>query len=177
MGSRRLPAKCILVTAILFLVCGCPYESDVPLSRIEDARIDKELLGKWLYRNAEQNDSGMIMISMFNEHELVIVIREDGKEDDDFYRAFSSVVDGEGFLNVQEISTSSKKRKWTFVNYAVAGDSLSVRIVEDRLFKGKIHSSEALHAFVKNHLKNPNLYADNDKKVLKRAGDKSGASQ
>ena len=176
MISRGLPAKCILVTAILFLFYGCPYESEVSLSRIEDAGIDKELLGKWYYRNADQKDSGSVTVSIFNEHELLVVIQEDGKEEDDLYRAFSSMVDGERFLNVQEISTSSKKRKWTFVNYAVAGDALTVRIVEDKLFKGKIHSSGALHAFIRSHLKNRDLYADNDKKILKRARGEDGTS-
>jgi hypothetical protein len=50
------------------------------------------------------------------------VLKEEGKAEDELYRAFVSVVEGEKFLNVQQIKAPSEKRSWVFVNYAVFVD-------------------------------------------------------
>jgi hypothetical protein len=117
------------------LLYGCPYDSEVPFGRSDVAHIDKALVGNWLYRNNDQKESGIVTISPFSESELLIVVREEGKSTHDFYRAFVSVVDGEKFLNIQEIKPTNDKRSWMFVNYSVANSELTIRIVEDKLFK------------------------------------------
>jgi hypothetical protein len=152
---------------VMSLLFGCPYDSEVPLGRSELAHIDKGLVGNWLYRNNDQKESGIVTISPFSESELLIVVREEGKSTHDFYRAFVSIVDGEKFLNIQEIKPTDEKRSWMFVNYSVANSELTIGIVEDKLFKDKIASSIALNDFIQANIKNRDLYGSDGGSVLK----------
>jgi hypothetical protein len=166
MRSIKFHAKCIFLSVILLSLYGCPNDQEVPLTRNEEARIDMELVGDWLYRSANPNESGTITISPFNEHEFLIVIRDEGKDSRDYFRAFSSIIDGDKFLNVQEIRPSSERRSWTFVNYSVSQGKLTYRIVGDKLFKEKFTSSAALSSFIKAHLKDKELYNEDGGNVL-----------
>ena len=162
---------------MLFLLYGCPYDSEVPLTRSEDARIDTELIGNWTFRGTTPADAGMITISPFNEHELLIIPWEEGKNGRDYYRAFVSIIDGVKFLNLQTIKPAAEKKSWTLVNYTISKGELMIRIVEDKLIKEKFSSSTALREFIKANLMNSDLYAgDNDLKFVKeplpQAGDK-----
>jgi hypothetical protein len=173
MKSGKIPQRIVWAAALLFLLCGCPYESQVPLGRSSEAGIDTELLGMWQSRGGDPKEVGTVAITRFNEHELLIVIHEKGTKGDDYYRAFTSLVDGEKFLSVQEIRLSKGERKWNLVNYSVSGDVLNVRIVEDALFKKKKTTPEPLDAFIKANLKNKKLY-DDDLPVLTRVKPKAG---
>ena len=152
---------------MLFLLYGCPYDSEVPLTRSEDARIDTELVGNWTFRGTTPADAGMITISPFNERELVIILWEEGKNGRDYYRAFVSIIDGVKFLNLQTIKPTVDKKSWTLVNYSISKSELMIRIVEDKLIKEKFSSSMALRDFVKGHLKDRDLYGEDGGKALK----------
>jgi hypothetical protein len=167
MGLWKFFSKCVFLAVVVSLLYSCPYDSEVPLGRSEVAHIDKGLVGNWLYRNNDQKESGIVTISPFNESELLIVVGEEGKSKHDFYRAFISVVDGEKFLNIQEIRPSNEKRSWMFVNYSVANSDLTIRIVEDKLFKDKIASSPALNDFIRANIKNRDLYGSDGGSILK----------
>jgi hypothetical protein len=167
MGLCKFFGKCIFLAMIILLLSGCPYYSEVPISRSEVSHIDKRLIGNWLYKNTDQKESGLVTISPFNENELLIIIRDEGKCAHDLYRAFISEVDGENFLNVQEIKPSNEKRSWVFVNYWIFSGELTIRIVEDKLFKDKIVSSSALMDFLNSNVKNRDLYGSDGVKVLK----------
>ena len=156
---------------LMLWVFGCPYESEAPLTPIEAARIDESLIGKWQYGSGVQGDpkgSGSITFFPFNEREFLAVIEEEGKKEDELYRAFVSVVEGEMFLNAQQIKASSEKRSWAFVNYAVCKDVLKIRIVEEKLFKEKKGTTETPYEFLRKHLKDKDLYDDEGAQVLKR---------
>jgi hypothetical protein len=167
MGLWKFCAKCVFLSAVVSLLYGCPYDSAVPLNRSEIAQIDKGLIGNWLYKSNDQKESGIITIFPFNESELLIVMREEGKRAHDFYRAFVSIVDGEKFLNVQEIKPTNEKRSWIFVNYSIFNGELTIRIVEDKLFKDEIASSSALNDFIKENITNRDLYGSDGGTVMK----------
>jgi len=167
MGLCKFFGKCIFLATIVLLLPGCPYYSEVPISRSEVAHIDKGLVRNWLYKNTDQKESGIVTISPFNASELLIIILDKGKCAHDFYRAFVSVVDGVKFLNVQEIKPSNEKRSWVLVNYWISSGELTIRIVEDKLFKDKIASSSALMDFLTSNVKNRDLYGSDGVKVLK----------
>jgi hypothetical protein len=167
MRFSRILFKCFLLAAVMFLLYGCPYDSEVPLTRSEDATIDAELLGKWIYRNRTTADAGMLTIAPFNEHEFLIILREDGKNGRDYYRAFVSSIDGVKFLNLQTIKPTAEKKSWTLVSYAISNGELTIRIVEDKLIKEKFSSSPALRGFVKANLKNKDLFGDDSSESIK----------
>jgi hypothetical protein len=169
MGLWKFIGKCIVLATVVSLLYGCPYDSEVPLGQIQSAQIDKTLVGNWLFKSNDQKESGVVTISPFNEKELLIVVREEGKSPHDFYRAFVSIVDGEKFLSIQEVRPKNEKRSWVFVNYSMANGELNFRIVEDKLFREKFASSSALQDFIRANIKNRDLYAGDGGPVLKFA--------
>ena len=160
----------LLVAAMAGLLAGCPYSSEVPLSPVEGARIDEDLVGRWLLKRADPGPSGSMTFIPFNEHEFVVVFQEQGADEPDLARAFVSLVGGEKFLNVQSVRTATGPRRWEFLQYVVADGKLTYRVVDDRLFPrgdDKVYpairsSSEAFSEFVRAHLRKDDLY---DKEV------------
>ncbi|RLB05369.1 MAG: hypothetical protein DRG50_07340 [Deltaproteobacteria bacterium] len=174
MTLRKRSIGLVLLVLILPLLCGCPYSSDVPMSKSSKAKIDKELLGEWKFADEKEQGSGTISIRQFNDHELVIYLlveqSKGGEIEYEIYRAFVTVIENENFLNFQKIEASPQSRSWTIINYIISGDTLKYRLVGDKLFnklKKPITSSRALYRFVKRNLHNKDLY-DGGFQVLKR---------
>ncbi|MEJ2067043.1 MAG: hypothetical protein P8Y09_03635 [Deltaproteobacteria bacterium] len=151
---------------ILPLLLGCPYESGVPLSKSSKADIDQSLLGAW--KNTAEGEPFTMIIEQFNDHELLLLGMKDDKIERDVMRAFVTVIEDERFLNVQEIKESPDERGWYLVHYALAGDTLTMWIVDDKLFTKPFTSSRALSSFVKKNLSNKDLYGDIPPMVLQR---------
>ncbi|MBW2039215.1 MAG: hypothetical protein JRI46_06415 [Deltaproteobacteria bacterium] len=176
MTKRKWSIGLLLLVFILPLLWGCPYDSEVPLSKSSKAKIDKELLGEWKFADEKEQESGTISIRQFNNHELVIYMlvehkSKGGEIECEIYRAFVTVIKDEKFLNVQKIGMfKESKESWTIVNYVLSGDTFKNRLVDDKLFKKlkkPITSSRALYRFVKQNLHNKDLY-DGGFQVLKR---------
>ena len=164
---------CAIVFLVFLCLCGCPYESEFPLSPSSEAKIDKELIGKWKFQSEKEQQSGTITIYLFNEHEYLILLKEEGEEGIDLVRAFGTTIDGHKFLNTQDInSKNGEEREWYFVNYSVFHGKLVLKYVEDRIFENKvINSSQELYKLMKENLDNKDLYDENDKKIFSRVDD------
>jgi len=159
MKNLLVQGKCIFLAVIVLLLYGCPYESEVPLGQSANSNIDTALVGNWQSKIADQSESGFVSISPFNEKELLIVIWEEGKSRRDLYRAYTSSVGDQKFLNIQEIKAANEKRSWMFAAYSINGEELTIKIVEDKIFKDKnIASSTALNDFIKANLNSKDLY-------------------
>jgi len=143
------------------------------LSPSSEAKIDKELIGKWKFQCEKEEQTGIITIYQFNEHEYLILLREEGEEDIDLIRAFGTTIDEHKFLNAQDInSANAKEREWSFVNYSVFNDRLVLKYVEDRIFEHRIiNSSQELYQLMKENLNNKDLYDEDDKKIFNRVDD------
>jgi hypothetical protein len=169
MTFRRHGIGLLLLVFILPLLGGCPYESKVPLSNSGAAKIDTALLGEW--KNTEEGEPFTMIIQQFNDHELLLLGIEDGKVQREVMRAFVTIVKDEHFLNVQEIKGLLATRGWHLANYAIAGKTLSIRIVDDKLITKPFISSRALYAFVKKNLRNKELYGDGSTMIFQRVGE------
>ena len=159
-----------LVICSMLCLCACPYESDFPLSKCGEATIDKQLIGQWKLEAKEGEQAGVIMIHRFNDHEYLITAKGENESTAMLMRAFGTIIDGQTFLNVQEISKpGEKKRAWNFVNYSVSEDKLMYKVVEEDLFKKKSFTSpEALYTFIKENLNKKELYDQDDQETLHR---------
>ena len=107
----------------------------------------------------------------FNEKEYVAWSREPDGEAEKIvaYRAFITEIEGERFLNAQELD-AEPGRAWSFANYRISGDTLSLRFVDDALFSSRtFESSDSLREFVRKNLHDPRLYtADEGKESVMR---------
>jgi hypothetical protein len=167
MKLQHITARLLLLAALL-LSSGCPYQSDVPLGAPQDARLDGALVGMWHLRGAEEDSNGTASIYPFNEHEMLIVVQEKGKEKIDVIRAFATTIGHEKFLNVRDVTFSSKESKWRFVNYRVVEDTLHIKVVDDKLITRGFNSSNKLRRFVRKNLDNKELYQDSEGMILQR---------
>jgi hypothetical protein len=145
---------------LVLLLYGCPYDSEFPLSDVSEAKIDNDLIGEWKYvlENAKEN-RGTVVFCPFNDHEFIVLMREVKEAEDDIFlwKAFVTTIGDEKFLNVKNIG--EHKEEWFFVRYSISGDTLTLRTVEDKLFKEKIDSSSDLRTFLESNLKNKDLYS------------------
>jgi hypothetical protein len=117
----------------LLLLAGCPYKSRAPLGPAADAKIDGGLLGRWKYEDKERKETGFLTISRFNDREMLISVDGDAGKAPDMMRGFVTAVDGENFLNLQEIEGAYGDRRWMFVRYTTGDCSLTFRVVNDLL--------------------------------------------
>lgn len=166
MRNRGRSLGIVLFLFILPFLWGCPYESTVPLSKSRKAEIDQALLGVW--KNTAEEDPFTMIVEQFNEHEFLLLGMVDGKINREVMRAFVTVIKDERFLNVQEIKDSPDERKWGLVHYTLSGDTLTIRIVDDKLFDRSFSSSRALSSFIRKNLHNKALYGDVPPMVLQR---------
>ena len=169
MNNKMRNMGILIFLLILPLLWGCPYESEVPLGKSSAAKIDQGLIGKW--KNTAAGEPFTMIIQQFNEHELLLLGMEDGKIHREVMRAFVTVIKDEQFLNVQEIEESYDERGWYLVKYTISGDTLTMRIVDDKLFTKPFTSSRALYSFVKKSLNNKDLYGDATPMILQRVGE------
>jgi hypothetical protein len=162
---------CFTLLLLVFLcLCGCPFESEFPLSQCSDANIDKELLGTWRLEPEKGEPAGTLAIYRFNDHEYVILAKGEDEEDSEVIRAFSTSINGHQFLNSQDINGSrGKKRKWEFINYSVSGTTLVLKVVLGDVFKKKrFTSSKELCTFMQENLQNEALYGKNNAQLFIR---------
>jgi hypothetical protein len=146
------------ILAMALLVYGCPNHSINPLSSVESARIDDSLLGTWEFREND-NVLGTMQILKFNEHEVVILANEQGKGVSDVFRAFTTEIEGERFINLQRLGGKEEEnRKWLFANYSIVGDEMKYKLVSDKLFDNEVLSSREIRHLVAQNLRNNVLY-------------------
>jgi hypothetical protein len=154
-AHRRLAPLAILS---LLVLAGCPLDSDFPLSDPASAAIDGELVGGWLAKDPESGESRRFTFLPFDEHELLGASQGEAADSVDAFRAFTTLIEGERFLNVRELGKGSSG--WYILRYRIEGGKLSMSLVDDALFEGRSFSGPAeLSAFLGRNLSNPRLYA------------------
>ena len=127
--------KCFSIMMIYLLITACPYESSVPLT-VPSEILMPELLGKWVVHDGKGNH---VVINKLNTNQYQI---NDYKFDNDKreyisenYRAHSSTIDNETFLNISPVPIIE------------GGDSLLLVEVSQYIREKFINSVE-LEAFV-----------------------------
>ena len=154
----------ILVSTLTLSLTACPFSYDLPLSSPAEAVQDVALVGNWKAQDPESGQWVTMEFLRYNEREYVAWTREGGDGTTEIYRVFVTEIDGERFLNAQELGAGNSPT-WNYVNYRVSGDTLFIRFVDEAIFSSKsFESSEALREFVRRNLHDPRLYMSDDGK-------------
>jgi len=128
----RFLFKVSLVIAFFLLLTGC-YDSEVPMAPVKDAVFDAKTMEK---RNWSVSTDVYLC------------------------RAYTIMVDGVAFCNVQYISSNKKdKRPFMSFRYSFSKDGiLTWRWISNDLIKTKIKTSKELYGFIKKNMNNEKLY-------------------
>jgi len=157
--------KATMVMAILFIIAGC-YDSEVPMAPVKDAVFDAKLIGKWKQIDTKDDETSHMVILNFNDREYFVRFKLMEKKDwsvsAEVYlcQAYTIMVDGAAFCNVQYISSNEKdKRPFMFFRYSISKDGiLTWRWISNDLIKTKIKTSKELYVFIKKNMNNEKLY-------------------
>jgi len=161
----RFLLKVSLVPTIFLFLTGC-YDSEVPMAPVRDAVFDAKLIGKWKQIDTKDDETSHMVILNFNDREYFVRFKLMEKKDwsvsAEVYlcRAYTIMVDGVAFFNVQYISSNEKdKRPFMFFRYSISKDGiLTWRWINNNLIKTKIKASKELYVFIKKNMNNEKLY-------------------
>ena len=151
------------LAAVLWIGCG----SAVPISEVDDAVFEPDLVGQWrLVTPADE--TGEMLVLKFDAHTYYVELREPDSDafDDDVIRlrAYITEVEDRAFVNAQGIdAVADDERLFLFYTYTLSPDGLltitELQDVGDQKID-KFETSEALRAFIRQNLDNDALYGD-----------------
>lgn len=151
----------------VFLFCGCPYNSEVPIDSSPTTPIIKELFGTWA-----ENDSASKRYVIEYENDFVYTIEElqlnsTKGEYEQFttYSAYLSNIDGTIFLNVKEKKGSNNPfytSNYYFYKLQVFRDSVILTPITEYI-REKFNNSNNLRLFFSANMKNSYFFAQDQK--------------
>jgi hypothetical protein len=107
-----------LLVAIMILLYGCPYSSEVPIDE-PSVKYDQNIIGKWA---KPSNENDYYLIKSFDDYRFIITSFEKnsdgGYDSKDYYCYFSKIKDVL-FLNMKE----ADKNEYTFYKVVFDGNS------------------------------------------------------
>ena len=150
--------KCFSIMAIYLLITACPYESSVPLASPSEKLIP-DLLGKWIIHDGKGDH---VVIKKLAKYQYQI---NDFKFDNDKreyisenYRAHSSTIDDEIFLNVSPAPKISsvdihgiKSESYFLYKIKFQGTDSLLLVEFSQYIREQFFNSVELEAFVKKY--------------------------
>lgn len=164
---KRLQRYIISLGIGLLVLGGMGCGSVVPISDVADAVFVPDLVGQWRGVTPE-DEEGRMLVLRFNDSAYYVELREEGTEafDEDVLRlrAYITDIDGKPFVNVQNIDAlDDDERLYLFYTYALSPEGLlTVTELQDVAGRDldKFETSEALYAFIRQHMNDDALYGD-----------------
>lgn len=161
-----------LLVVMLFLVVGC-YETTFFLGKVEDAKVDASLLGRWDFDSPSGNadDATRLDVAKFDDHRYRIdwTSLKDGK----VMKMAGHITEVKGKLFVHAASLDNDGKPGP-EHYLIridrdGDDSLTISNLDSEYMKSKnIDSDASLRATIEASLDDPNLYVA-DVMIGKRA--------
>ena len=130
------------------LLCGCPYESDVPIDQ-PIVKINPKIIGAW----EDQEGHDVYNVSRKDDFTYAIEVIEKKDNKVDHSTAYASLVNGTVFLNISEDKSGSGK-KYSLYKIEMHGDNaIKVFPVTDNI-REQFTSSGDMKKFFAANMKN-----------------------
>jgi hypothetical protein len=145
-----------LTFIMIVILCGCFYESIMPLAPINADLFDEDLLGVWLQTDPIGSDQPLrITIFQFRGPEYYLEVLSDtatskGIQTVDRYNGYLTMVEKSMFMNVQELKPGARPY-WLFRIKKIGNDTLVVAGLLENIAP-QFESSKKLYEFVKANL-------------------------
>ena len=154
------------------ILSACPYTSDQPLSDPAAAALDRSLVGTWKMQDEESKEWQTLTFLSYDDRQMVAIANGGANEKTEAFRIFVTAIEGEHFLNVQQLGEDDS-RQWNFARYSIRDGRMYLSLVDDALFASRsFASSEALQDFIRKNLADPKLYAGDDNEQPETAWEK-----
>ncbi|NCU05447.1 MAG: hypothetical protein GXC73_15865 [Chitinophagaceae bacterium] len=157
----------ILVSAMSFLLMGCPYETEVPIDQ-PSVKFPSNLLGKW-----EPKSSSDELLTISKKTEYVVTISKSKKKPEandkaELYEAYLSEIDGVKFLNITEKNEYSSGSKFYLYKLEVSASAsrLTLSPVTENIDE-KFSTSAELKAFIQKNMQHSFFYEKDDEVYLR----------
>ena len=138
----------VAMAACCFLLMGCPYETEVPISE-PSVKFPADLLGKWESKSASDE-----IITISKKTDYIVSIsktKKEPKEDDkpEEYEAYLSDIDAVKFLNISELNEQGSGAKFYLYRIEVSANSsrITLNAVTENIDEQFSNSAE-LKAFI-----------------------------
>lgn len=162
---KKISFAVLVLSSVIFLY-GC-YESEIPLSKYPQSKVDERLLGSWtsITDGAEFDVKTYLIVQKFNENEYLIAWKEGGDDDSNIKRGFNTKFNNINIMNLQDIiDPEDGERTYTFSKYEIneKGHLVVGILSEDyaNLDKMKFKSSKELYNYVKKNISKNGLFED-----------------
>ena len=136
------------LVAIMFVLGGCPYKSDIPLDNT-GKKINPALLGVWEPRSNSSNEK--FTITKDNETTYKITKTSKSSTTPTVYKGFIVDIDGVPFLNLQDQGEMSDKGYYIYKVDLAANGSKATLIALTENITEKFTTGEEFRAFVKKY--------------------------
>lgn len=137
----RSLAVCLVAAVVTTLLSACNAYLQRPLTDPAKATVDPTLLGRWQLTE-EDGERVEVTIAADGEHAVRIDVsssKPNGAADTDSYKAHTSLIGEQRYLNVLEATPSLAARGFLLVKYAIAKeDELRVSLLNEEAVKKAI---------------------------------------
>ena len=120
-----------LMMAVLISLCSCVDNWVNPISDVQDAKIDKRLIGAWSFDF--HPDTPVLHIYEIDQHSVYVISLIDGKRCPHYFEGHISEVDGRTFANLREYDCSKEEfSRYGIFEYEFNGENeMSFYIIND----------------------------------------------
>ena len=126
-----------LMIAVLISLCSCLAGSENPISDVQEAKVDKRLIGTWVDTNNPESKS-KIHIYEIDQHSMYSYDYDPSPEHrciPNYYEFHISEVDARSFMNLREFGCSTKEfSKYEISEYEFNGENEVVLYAINQLF-------------------------------------------
>lgn len=138
MKARHL----IFLALFSTLMAGC--YSNLPVGEPEEAVFDPRLPGRWSYPDPQSGENTVVVVARFSETDYVVSPEAQFREADAL-RMFVTRLNGQHFLNFQELRRSFAGRAYMFALYEViSSDEVRLDVPTLDALPHEVRSSDEL---------------------------------
>jgi hypothetical protein len=135
------------LVALCVMLGGCPYSSEFALDK-PSVKINTALLGTW---EPKSNSDDRYTISKFDDYTYKIVKKGKSGSDQSEYRAYTSNIGSDSFLNLWEVHSDNSVTYYFYkLEISSSGNKVTLHPLTENITE-KFTSSADLNAFVKKY--------------------------
>jgi len=167
--------KILAILPLFLLVTACPFRSSFPIEAATETTMDIALGGEWIsYDSVEKGDTILFRFIPFDKHTYLVDISDFHKRhhEHDYYRCFTSEIDGVKILNAESID--EEERYYEFYKYRFEDGNLYLSFMEeDQMEETDFKDSKDFRKSLEKQMKKQNIWDESEDEIkLRRAPQK-----